>query len=276
MRKRLEPHPASDCNRDEVRAPDTQRLTGREPGVAGTEPGRGGPPDGEVGDVDDGGCVLLEEAHGGELVRLQLPRRGYDERGGRAGVAEDERRGGERDDEGARGRRQQPARGLGGDQVAEPPRPRPWRREGERGGGGGRGLGGGGAREVPEEMTRAARRRERGDEAGCGGGGRCGHRAAVACARGVRPSGEWSVSAAARGRAGGVGLPMTSGCAALLLGASYWPRLASYCRDSSRVSFRAASGRGGAEQNGASPMQCHVMPFHAIGGCFARPECFIF
>ena len=96
--------------------------------MAGTEPGRGGPPDGEVGDVDNGGCVLLEEAHRGELVCLQLPRRGYDERGGRAGVAEDERRGGERDDEGARRRRQQPARGLGGDQVVEPPRPRPWRR----------------------------------------------------------------------------------------------------------------------------------------------------
>jgi len=74
-------------------------------------------PHGEVGDVDDGGRVLLEEAHGGELVRLQLPRRGDHERGGRACVAEDQRRGGERDDEGARGRRQQPARRLGGDQL---------------------------------------------------------------------------------------------------------------------------------------------------------------
>jgi hypothetical protein len=101
------------------------RPTRREPGFAGTEPGRGGPPDGEVGDVDNGGCVLLEEAHHGELVRLQLPRRGYDERGGRTGVADDERRGCERDDEGARARRQEPA---GGYQVAEPPCPQPWRR----------------------------------------------------------------------------------------------------------------------------------------------------
>ena len=76
-----------------------------------------GVPHGEVGDVDDGGRVLLEEAHGGELVRLQLPRRGDHERGGRAGVAEDQRRGGERDDEGARGRRQQPACHFGGDQL---------------------------------------------------------------------------------------------------------------------------------------------------------------
>lgn len=30
-------------------------------------------PDGEVGDVDDGGGVVLEEAHGGELVGLETP-----------------------------------------------------------------------------------------------------------------------------------------------------------------------------------------------------------
>jgi hypothetical protein len=54
------------------------------------------------GDADGEGRVLLEDgADGGELVRLQLPRRGD-----------------ERDDEGARGRRQQPARRLGRDQLA--------------------------------------------------------------------------------------------------------------------------------------------------------------
>jgi hypothetical protein len=54
------------------------------------------------------------------------------------------------------------------------------------------------------------------------------------------------VRAAARGGAGGVGLPMTSGYAALLPSASYWPHLASYCRDSSRVPGRRVPGRGAA------------------------------
>jgi hypothetical protein len=82
-------------------------------------------------------------------------------------------------------------------------------------------------------------------------------------------SGEWSVSAAARGRAGGVGLPMTSGYAALLPGASYWPRLASYCRDSSRVPGRRVPGRGAATPTamvagtildvGAGGIRCHSL-----------------
>lgn len=139
-------------------------------------------PHGEVGNVDDGGRVLLEEAHGGELVGLQLPRRGDDERGGGAGVAEDQRGRGEGDDEGARGGRQDPA-GLVGEQVAEPPRPRPRRsrsrrrREGEGAGGGGprRRRPGGGAREVFDGMVARGGRRGRGEEAGGGRGGGGGH-----------------------------------------------------------------------------------------------------
>lgn len=76
-------------------------------------------PHGGVGDVDDRGRVLLEEAHGGELVGVQLSLRGDYERGGCAHVTEDQRGGGES-------------------------------------GGGARGLGG--ARKVPEEMVRRGRR----------------------------------------------------------------------------------------------------------------------
>lgn len=210
----------------------------------------------------------MEEAHGGELVRLQLPGRGDHERGCRAGVAEDERRGGERDDEGARGRRQQPARGLSGDQRAEPPRPRP-----RRGGGGGRGrgrrLGGRGAREVPEEMTRATWRRERGEEAGGGrggrGGGGGGHWAAVACACGAR-----GVERAQPPAAAGVWTMMSGRVDALrcclwccLLGAFLLARLASSCQLATRVSFpflsccfgssRGDGARRETERNGTSP-----------------------
>jgi hypothetical protein len=129
----------------------------------------------------------VEEAHGGELVGLQLPRRGHHERGGRAGVAQDQRRGGERDDEGARGRGQQPAPRLG-----EPPRGR-----GEReGAGGAGGFGGRRAREVPEGMARAARR---GEEAGGGRGG--GHLAPRACGAALQGSGG-SAAAVAAGAAG--------------------------------------------------------------------------
>lgn len=46
--------------------------------------------DGEVGDVDDGGSVLLEEADGGELVGLELPRWGDDEGGGGVDVGDEE------------------------------------------------------------------------------------------------------------------------------------------------------------------------------------------
>lgn len=50
-------------------------------------------PRGEVGDVDDGGGVLLEEPHGGELVGLEPPRGGDDEGGGWVDVGDEERRG---------------------------------------------------------------------------------------------------------------------------------------------------------------------------------------
>jgi hypothetical protein len=114
---------------------------------------------------------------------------------------------------------------------------------------------------VPEEMTRAAWRRERGEEAGGGRGGRGGggHRAAVACARGGR-----GVERAQPPAAGGVGWPMMSGCAALLLpgaaclAVSYWlvSLLVSSC-----VSFRAASRRGGAGRSGTRTLfpQCSMM-----------------
>jgi hypothetical protein len=156
-------------------------------------------PHGEVSDVDDGGRVILEEAHCGELVGLQLPRRGHHERGGRAGVAEDQRRRGERDDEGARGRGQHPAH-LGGDQLGEPPRPRRGRGDREGAGGAG-GLVGRRARKVPEGMARAARRGARGEEAGGGRGGG-GHLALRACGAALQGSGGSAAAVDSRGSGG--------------------------------------------------------------------------
>jgi hypothetical protein len=106
---------------------------------------------------------------------------------------------------------------------------------------------------VPEEMTRAAWRRERGEEAGGGRGGRGGggHRAAVACARGGR-----GVERAQPPAAGGVGWPMMSGCAALVLLAWRFPTGSSRflsARVFRFVLLRVGAGRGGAERERSSP-----------------------
>lgn len=122
--------------------------------------------DGEVGDVDDGRSVLLEEADGGELVGLELPRWGDDERGGGVDVGYEEGDGegdrGADEEDGVEGRSEGVALGREGEGapvgIGGVPPSRSWAEEGDDEGGlveGEDGIGG-----LGEVAARARKGRE--------------------------------------------------------------------------------------------------------------------